>query len=112
MPISKQKSKRLHVWGGDDGILYTSDVHFDPGQIHAQVALTGVLGEGVNRAGIKGYWHRPQAGSADVFVDFGEQWWSWRSIVGVIDQMTGVSWGITVAADSEAWARLDIYWWS
>jgi hypothetical protein len=92
-------------------IIYTSDVHFDPGLIHAQVALTGVLGEGVNRAGIKGYWHRPEAGSADVFVDLGG-WPSWRSIVGAIDQMTGVRWGIAVANDSEAWARLDIYWWS
>jgi hypothetical protein len=110
MPIVGQKSKGVWAWGGDDGYSYTVTVNFNPGAVHAQVGFTEVDGGGLHRVGIKGYRYRPDPNGAEKVVDFGD-WPSWKSIVGVVDQMSSVTWGMAVGADQEARGRLDIYWW-
>jgi hypothetical protein len=109
MAIVGQQSHSFHWYAGDNGVSQTTDLNFAPGTIHAQVCLSEVDGEGLHRVGIKGYRYRDVNG-VDTPVDFGD-WPNWRQIVGIIPNMTGVTWGLALGAHQEARARLDILWW-
>ncbi len=110
MAIVSQNSHNIHAYGGDDGVTYTASINFAPGTVHAQVCFYEVDGEGLHRAGIEGYRHRNDPSGADIPVDFGD-WPNWKSIVGVINNMTGITWGLALGGQQEARARLDIFWW-
>jgi len=106
MPIVAQRSHGVHAWGS---ITYTATVNFAPGLVHAQVCLTQVDGEGLHHAGIKWFSARPDPRGPETVTDFGG--WPWPSIVGVIDQMSSVTFGLVLGARQEARCRCDIYWW-
>jgi hypothetical protein len=110
MPIVKQSSQGMHYYTEDDGATFTTSINFAPGNAQAQVSLSEVDGEGLHRAGIEGYSYRTSPTGADIPVDFGD-WPNWKSLVGIVNNMTRVTWGLALGAHQEARARLDILWW-
>ena len=110
--IVRQKSFELSGFGGDKGGDWTKTIDFAPGRVSAQVALIGIAGGGLNRAGILGFRHRPDPKGVEKVVRFGSSWASWKSFVEPVDGMTGITWGIVAGAEQEVSARLDVFWWS
>lgn len=111
MPIAGQQSHAKYGYGGDDGLIKTTTINFAPGTIQAQVCLTRTEGGGWQSTGIQGYRHRPDPDGPEKVVDFGS-YGNWRTIVGIVERMTSVTWGIALGSDQGATARLDILWWS
>ena len=110
--IVKQYSAKIEGSGGDAGGTWTRTINFAPGRVHAQVSLYKRVGDGLHLTGIKGYRSRPDPDGPEHPVDFG-RFWFWKSIVGPVDDMSSLTWGVAVGADGQAaFARLDMYWWS
>lgn len=110
MPIVEQRSKSVYGYGGSSGLVHTMTVNFAPGPVHAQVCLTYTGGRGLQMVGIKGYRYRPDPKGPEKEVDFGS-YLDWKSIAGVVDQMSSVTWGIALGSNQSAKARLDVYRW-
>lgn len=101
---------------------YTQTISFVPGTVHAQVSLfhVAMYDEHLSHAKsfILGYTHRPVVDGLDESVQLAPDVGSASaSVVGVVDRMTGVTWGLRSSVSPQGgsspivWGRIDIFWW-
>ena len=114
MIVKQQSDTNGGIANHDLGTTWTRTINFAPARVHAQVCLHHFAGDGNMFAGIKGYHFRSNPKGAEQKVDLGPSGFSlWPSIVGPVDNMTGITWGVYVSEPGqEAYGRLDMYWWS
>jgi hypothetical protein len=101
---------------------YTQTISFEPGTVHGQVALyhVAMYDEDLShaKAWIGGYAHRPLPDGADESVLVAVPGGLTPSVVGVVERMIAITWGVKSAVAPQQGAspivrgRLDIFWWA
>lgn len=95
-----------HWWSGYNS-SQTLEINIPPALVGAQVALRGVIGDGLHFAGIKGFRRRLPSG-ADQPVDFG-QWPAWPAAI--FDRISSVTFGLALGKrqSADGAARIDFW---
>lgn len=118
--IVGQQSSEAVTFNG----VQTQTISFPPGTVHAQVALFHVAIYDPElthcKSFISGFTHRPVPDGADQFVDTSQPGQVGPpSVVGIVERMTSVTWGVKSATVPVAGAtpsfvhgRIDIFWWA
>lgn len=101
---------------------YTQTISFETGAVHGQVALyhVAMYDEDLShaKAWIEGYTHRPLPDGGDESVLVAVAGGLAPSVVGIVERMTGITWGLKSAVAPQQGAspivhgRLDIFWWA
>ncbi|HEX5757787.1 MAG TPA: hypothetical protein VF121_01190 [Thermoanaerobaculia bacterium] len=96
--------------GGDPpGLIWTTEVNFEPSFTVAQVALSRTSGDGTHAVGIAGIRFRPVPGGPEQSQSFGG-WWQWPAMFGR-ESMTSVTIGMALGSEQAASGYWTLYFW-
>ena len=96
-------------YNSGSGFSYTHEWNFPPAFVVAQASFYYVTGEGLHKAGIVSYRHRPDPSGPEQSVSFGN-WPSWQPYI-YVDRLSSVTFGTVVGARQECSMLGNIFFW-